>query len=152
MVNFYSLFKLEKIPSKKKNTLFIGVAKIDVTTGESWVYQTCQLDQLKCELSKSNPREIVIYGDLDDLQLPNQLVHRYKIPEHIHKISYRNEFLRKFFNHIGVLTPIEWLGLERHDQACVALVLVLDFVEKHNQKLLRALQPAKLIRQENLLS
>jgi DNA mismatch repair protein MutS len=151
--NFLFLIYAEEIPSgKNKTTLFLGVAKIDVTTGESWVSQTCRLDQLQGELTRSQPRELVIYGDLPDLHVPGQLVHRYDPPESVNKISYRNEFLRKFFPSTGVVTPIEWLSLERHDQACIALVLTLEFVEKHNPKLLKSLQPPTLIVPEELLT
>lgn len=53
------------------------------------------------------------------------------------KRHYHNYVLGKVFTHCGILTPIEYVDLERHQTARIAYVYALEHMQRHNENLLK---------------
>lgn len=61
------------------------------------------------------------------------------VPKDYYKISYQNEFLGKVFINRGVLTPIEYLDLEKNQLSVISYLLLLQFAYEHNEKIIENL-------------
>ena len=48
-------------------------------------------------------------------------------------INYQNKFLTNFFEIGSILSPIEYLDLEKNVSSTISLIILLDFVEQHNE-------------------
>ena len=61
------------------------------------------------------------------------------------RLDYQTAVLRKTFPSTGLLTPIEYVGLERNPDSVITLVYLFQFVYEHNETLLKHIQPPSLI-------
>lgn len=159
--NFLLTILIDFVPGYKNKPSFYsyGMSQIDVSTGETIVYQTCEQKQLEQHINACNYKEIALYFFQEDIQanspkflnFGSSLTHRYELDSNYTKATYRDEFLRGFFPSTGVLNPTEWLGLEKHEYGCIAFCCMMQFVNKHNPKLCQTMFPPKLISDNRLL-
>ena len=143
---------------KPVNLLTIGLSVIDLSTGSSVVYETSNfLDDANraCDetcrfLQTFQPREILI--NTRDLNSTRQellmqlgfgennapMIHCYmnQVPSEYHKLVFQNEFLGRLFKETGMLTPIEFLSLERFPVALMSYMLILNFCHQHMETIL----------------
>lgn len=65
------------------------------------------------------------------------------------KIDYQNAFLQKIYKHInfGLLQPLEFFGLEKHQTAALNAVLTLQFIGKHDAKYTQAIGNPRMIQE-----
>ena len=65
------------------------------------------------------------------------------------KVEYQNALFRKTHTHVsfGLLEPLEFFGLERHQSAALNAVLTLRFIGKHDAKYTQAIGNPKLIQE-----
>lgn len=135
--------------------LSIGTAAIDVSTGKNIIYECHSsfedkkkaLDDTIIFLSTISPRELLIHNksNLDKdflisyMDLDKKYCHYYNtIDDKYCKLNFQNEMLRNVFNKYNTLiSPIEYLELERLIYATISLVRVIDFLIDHNNKLLK---------------
>ena len=52
------------------------------------------------------------------------------------KITYQNEFLGKIYKKCGILSPIEYIDMEKLLYARLSFIILLDFAYKHNENLI----------------
>lgn len=153
----------------QKRLLSVGISGIDVSTGETWIYEigsTTQdpghaMDELLRFYQMYQPREIVFLGsdvtaeeraDIEDsigIQYDNtRSFHRlwdYKNLTEFTSVKYQNEFLKKAYNDCkSMLSPIEHLNLETYANARVAFTYMIQFAYEHNAKLIECLKPPQL--------
>ena len=86
-----------------------------------------------------NPREILVTtqnldkeGDLEEIfmlmEIGNRVVHvRNDLIEKTYlKKTYQNKFLKEIFGETGVLTPIEYLDLEKYPFGLISYISLID--------------------------
>lgn len=129
-----------------------GFATLDVFTGKSHVFE-CHGDQSLDELyrlvSTYQPREIVIFGHSkqrryqeirDYLDFGGSCKFHNKLhvfDENLIKMSYIETLLGKIYPHTGMLSPIEYINLERRPAALAAFAYLLNFAFLHNETVLK---------------
>lgn len=139
----------------------VGMSCMDLSTGKSFVHESYSsiidekygLDEATRFINSFNAKEIIIYRTESDnktrkgfmnkekiiayLELENKKVFYYtKLDKHLDKIAYQNEMLSKIYKDHGMLTPLEYLDLDRTLYAAIAFVALLDFSYKHNENII----------------
>lgn len=141
----------------KQPLLQIGVSTIDITTGETTVYEThsniddylYSLDEVFRIIQITNPCEILIHTVNIDmtqealikyLELDNYQVHFDMYSEtNILKNTYKTELLSKVFPNHGILTPVEFINMETLPFALISYMYLLEFTYEHNENIIKKL-------------
>lgn len=144
---------------KDINMLTIGLAAIDVSTGQSLVYQVCNmiddenraLDETYRFIQTLQPKEILINLNQVDfnesqlsayLDLSNRLVHYRStgLASDYRKLSFQNNFLRKVFTNTGMLQPIEYIDMEKWPTALISYLLMIEFCYDQNETIINQIE------------
>jgi DNA mismatch repair protein MutS len=152
--NIISIY-IDKEKIKNKLIYCIGLSSIDLTTGNSNVYEIINEEQkyvydisLKY-IDVYYPKEVILTGDFNDeekeyiiktLELTDKKIYIYKTNLVTQKKSYQNQFLQKIFLKSGLLSPIENLNLERYDYATISYINLLDYVYQCRPQILKNLK------------
>jgi len=140
----------------------IGMAAVDVTSGETVVYETASrpdnINEAEDEairwLHAFSPKELVVLGEAPRESLSiyencGALVHAGWQCAAANKIAYQNELFARAFdmgaNNAGLLSPIEALTLCPYELARTALAALLQFVHEHNETLVSQLSPPRFL-------
>ena len=124
------------------NTKYVmAVSYVDLTTGELFLFdeetvgdKTDMIQEISRVVALYAPREIVLIGEpIDKYHRPIDLA-LYKKP------AYQNTILRKVYPQTGLLTPIEYVDLERRCDAIVSLVYLIQFAYEHNETIISYLR------------
>ena len=128
----------------------VGLAAINLSTGKNYVHSFVTLkqdpgmwrDETYRLMQYYNPSECIVhYGD--DLKFTlSELSQMWDIDEHIihnntnsfpeiAKNSYQNEFLGKVFKETEMLSPVEFLDMEREKELLMSYILMIQFVYEH---------------------
>ena len=130
------------------------MSSIDLSTSSNSIYQTSILkndikavyEQIYRYIESFNPKEIIINsrdlteigkGDiLKNISMANRGCHCKvnDVPSNIFKISFINAILEKVFPNHGMLSPIEYLDLERKQTALYSYIILLQFAWDHNER------------------
>jgi DNA mismatch repair protein MutS len=150
----------------KNKVLSIGIAVIDVTTGNCKVFETSSktndysyaLDEAYRIINIENPREVVLFGERIDnvvslLELQGRCVHDMfsKHYDDFYNIKYQTKVLQKVYPKHGLLSVIEYLDLEKCPIATTSFVFLMEFVFKHNEHVLTKVQKPVMIESSNNL-
>lgn len=151
------------------NLPMVGISGVDLTTGNTFVYETGSTlqdpdfvnDETYRLIATYNPSEVIILSDKDygsqvktyllkNLNLSKLLAHlKWESFEYIKilaKLSYQIEILEKAFNkHRGMLSIIDNLNLEKFNLGRLALCLLLHFAWEHNVDLIKKLNHPEII-------
>ena len=134
----------------------IGMSSIDLSTGNNLIYETNifgnniqnVIEDIYRFLEANNPSEIILnYKNIEfneiqkiknNINLINRLLHlNIKIDNKFTKVSYQNQFLSKLFPDHGLLTPIEFIDLERKPIALLSYMIILQFSYEHNENIIK---------------
>jgi len=132
---------------------FAGFSAVDVTTGKCFVNEvystkedkTFALDEIFNTLQSYEISEIILTFDTN---LDKEFIHKYleldhyaiNQNQHRPKINYQNELFKKIFSIHSILSPIEYLNLERYPFASESLAILCDFIIEHDPALVEKLQ------------
>jgi len=146
--------------------LNFSLSVIDLSIGKSFLYEDINKDEkllfdnIYRIILKFNPEEIIIFGDDIDFDLiknninfNNKLLHN-KINEYskdIFNILYQEELLKKVYKNIGMLTPIEYIGLERNQELLISFINLIKFAYSHNEKIIENLYKPQIIENSSQL-
>jgi DNA mismatch repair protein MutS len=128
-----------------KKSFGLGVSCVDLSTSrttsiESYVDTHSINEELVRLCLLFNPKELVICSTKDiEVYEPNNVYFHNKISklsEDYFNKKFQNVILNKVFIEKGILSPIEFLNMERKQIALVSFVYMLEFVYEHNEKLL----------------
>jgi DNA mismatch repair protein MutS len=158
--NYLVSLYIEEEKQRDDTQLFaVGMSCIDLSKGDNMiheVYSKKEDDKLAFDeaiqfINKFSPKEIIINRKNNNstikmtkdellayLELDNRNVH-YKeneISKDFYNLSFKNEFLKKVFNNTGILSPIEYLDLEKMEYGLMSYILLLDFAYQHNEKII----------------
>ena len=141
------------IIGENRGTFYAGYSAIDVTTGKCFVNEvnstrddkSFALDELFSLLQTYNTSEVIVTyeGDIDKefvqnyLELSALTFHENKNRA---KIGYQNELFGKVFDINSILSPIEYLDLERYPYASESLTILIDFIIDHDPAIVEKLE------------
>ena len=128
----------------------VGYAAIDVTTGKTLVNEihstrddrTFALDELFNLLQSYHSSEVIVtlanpeidpewlLGYLEIKNLPHSFNESHP------RIAYQNELFARVFQIRSLLSPIEYLDLERYALTTEALAILIDFIIEHDEHLI----------------
>lgn len=133
---------------------WVGYAAIDVGTGKSFINEiygtkedkTFALDELFSLLKTYDTTEIIL--TLANPSLEKEMILEYletknrslSLNKERLKISYQNTLLGEVYGIRSILSPIEYLDLERYPMASEALCCVLEFIIEHDPALVQKLE------------
>lgn len=151
----------------------IGLSSVDLTTGECSVYEIFSvpgdekyaLDEAYRFITSNNPKEVIITRKEIDgismkkefllayLELDNKNIHymsNQNINKNFYKISYQNEFLGKIYKS-GMISPIEYIDMEKMYYSRISLITLFDFAYKHNESFINNLDKPTVFTSANHL-
>ena len=145
----------------QKLNLCYSISYTDITTGEIDILddmiatdETGMIHELSRILLSISPTELVMVTDEKQLDLKSLtlFLKGFSFPVHIrelapvfHQLAYQQAILRKVYTATGILSPIEYIQLEKRSDALTGFVYLLQFVYEHNEKLLAFLQRPTLV-------
>jgi DNA mismatch repair protein MutS len=151
--------------------LSIGLAYIDLSTGNSYVFETSSkpndplyaLDETFRIITATNPKEFVITGNIKHitdieiirhLELEGKYVHNLinDYDETFKKLSWQRQFLTKCFPNHGLLSPAEYINMERMVFALPAYIQLLQFAYKHSDTILSKINKPIIIDDNNVVT
>jgi DNA mismatch repair protein MutS len=156
----------------KKKMMLTSIAIFDITTSKTYLYENSIMNDTKLLLDDIyriikmyNPKELVIFGDSKNINIPfNELtvfLELNKICVHnnidnyckdINNINYQNEILKKVFKNTGLLSPIEYCNLEMKPNCIISFVYLISFIYEHNSNYVNTIsQPEFIINTNNLI-
>ena len=158
--NIVSLYITEESCHKNGQIIFsFGLSSIDLSTGYNVVYQDNRIyyeknaffEEIYRFIESFNPKEVIITTNnlnkikIDDIRLKinsaNKIIH---IEEFIDKkflnIHFQNSFLNKIFPNHGMLSPIEYIDLEKKSYALIAFLILLQFSFEHNERIIEKIK------------
>ena len=165
--NIVSVFITENNCYKSGHVIYTyGLSSIDLSTGLNTVYEgniiyydkNAFFEEIYRFIESHNPKEIIINTNeinkikIDDIRMRlnsnNRIIHSNnltnnltnKIDKNIFNINYQNSFLQKIFPKTGLLTPIEFLNLEKLTNATISYILLLQFAYEHNEKIIEKIK------------
>ena len=158
--NIVSIYLTEENCYKTGRCIFsFGISSIDLSTGFNVVYEdsimyyekNAFLEEIYRFIESYNPKEIIVnYNNINKLKIEdiraringvNRIVHyQTDIDKKYFNVTYQNTFLKKIFKNNGILSPIEYIDLEKKIYALVSYIVLLDFSYEHNVKIIEKIQ------------
>lgn len=147
-----------------KDYLNVGISGVDISTGQTWVYEASSSlynpsfaeDEAVRIIQSYQPREVVLIGSSDinekqkdtielilGVRYDNSKIYHLKWNVSINNyknLKHQNEILTKAYPNTGVITPLESLHLEKLDNSRVAFVYMIQFAYEHQDTFIRYLQ------------
>jgi len=138
----------------------IGYSAIDVSTGKTIINEihgtredkTYALDEIFNLLQTYKTSEVVLTFNSESID--KEWVYSYlEINASVHhsvnkkraKITYQNELFEKIYAIRSLLTPIEYLDLERHPYASESLAILCDFIIEHDKNIVEKMSRPTLL-------
>jgi DNA mismatch repair protein MutS len=163
--NFLMCFYVTQGSTKFGDFTCLSVSFMDLTTGETFVYRVDETQDSKILLQEATrvlttygPKELLIVYDKDILDIIDHFdqfpicIKKVQSSPTFQKISYQNTVLCKVFDQArGLLSPIEYIDLERDPNDVVCFCYLLDFAYQHNEKIIQKLYKPKIIVETNYL-
>ena len=136
----------------------VGIACIDITTGQSYVYEAySKEDDPKYALDEAirfiecyQPKEILIMGETFQKEVAmffdtyQQISIHHEWGDAFEKMyyqkAYQNAILTKAFQPKTMISAIEWIGLEQMPLALVTYCAMIQFTYEHNKDLVQKIE------------
>lgn len=157
----YIYLKDEQQLNSKKITS-IGMSTCDVTTGHVYVYEAYSsiydnkksLDEMALFVHTYNPKEIIIFIDSNETSVDyiknyldiNNIPTKYVkcVNKQYFKLSYQMEVIKRVYKNIGMLNPIEYIGMEKLTYSIVSFILLLDYLYSINPMIIENINSPKI--------
>jgi DNA mismatch repair protein MutS len=177
--NYLMSIYFEPHQNLKDDFYICAYSFIDLSIGNSYLFETSSrvgdlqygMDKLYQTIKLYNPREIIIninYKNINntwiynkekivnhlELEIDGRVYHyiENQIDDNYFKISYQNSFLGSIFKNTGILTPIQFLDIERYPNAIISYLILLEFAKGHRIDIVQKLsKPIIMENNENLI-
>lgn len=180
--NYLMCIYLEPHRNQKEEFYICAFSLIDLSVGNNYVCETSSrkgdfqfgIDKLYRVIKLYNPKEILIHINKEflnsegecfyytkerlttdlELEIDGRLVHFRQEPvsPQFFKPSYQNGFLGSIFPKTGMLSPIEFLDLEKYPSTVVCYMLLLEFAKQHRSDIIQKIsRPIFLENNDNLI-
>lgn len=141
--------------------LHLGISLIDVTTGNSYIYEAYSTstdpefskDEAFRILHTFQPKETICLGDLEQVNIQyNNLrfIWTEEKLKHYKNPAYQNTLLEKIFGK-HILSPIEHLHLEHQHNARIAFTYAIQFAYEHSSDIIKKIEPPISLKNETHL-
>jgi DNA mismatch repair protein MutS len=175
--NYLMSIYVEEFCEYKTNKLCItaGASLVDLGTGKTYVFECASksndinypLDELYRLIISYNPRELVInsrvknkssmlsyeqlvsYLDLDGKCVHNEF--EKQDSNEVYKLSYQEELLKTVYPSSGLLSRIDFIGLDRMPCGLISFIKLLQFVNNHNETILKKIHVPQILEASNSL-
>jgi DNA mismatch repair protein MutS len=158
--NYLMSIYLEEIKDHKtgKPHITLGLSIVDISTGETIVYETHStpddyryaFDEIFRFIQSHCPSEIILHCNniswskeeiIRYLEIGHITVHYdfYKDKPELLKQSIREEILNRVYSEMGTISPIEYIGLEKSYSALIAYIYLIQFTYEHNETIVEKL-------------
>jgi len=162
-----------------KLSIVVGAALVDLGTGKTYCFECASrsndihhpLDELYRIIVAYNPREVIICGklkmtdavsmvtfdkivrylDLDGKCVHNDYEKYASMCSELEKPSYQEELLTKVYGSSGILSKVDFLGLERMPSGLLSFIRLLQFVHGHNENILKKVQKPQVLEASSAL-
>jgi DNA mismatch repair protein MutS len=154
-----------------KNIISIGMTTCDVSTGIVFIHESYSIpedDKLSLEQTSKfiqtySPKEIIIYSDNSVPLTSHDYLKTYfdidsisvkflnDINKKYFKLSYQNDVIGNVYTKHGIITPLEYVGIERMTYATISFIMLLDYINSINSQILLKLCIPKKINNDNHL-
>jgi len=137
-------------------------ASIDLSTGKNTIYECYDtkdnLNNVKNETNKLvfsiNPCEIIIIDknniiNIDEIN--TTLIHKLDKDKKFTDPNYQNELLKKVFGKSALMSPIEFVGLERNGELLYCYIQLLQFAYEHDPNIIKRIQKPEYLSLTNQL-
>lgn len=157
MISIY--IEEEKQFRGKKYFMCVGLSVIDLSTGHSVIHEVISpiddknyaLDEVVRFINTYQPKEILLNTVNIKSIKSNELIsylemgdkfyrHNMDRPKDIHKITYQNKFLEKAFPNRGMLSPIEYLNMEKNIYSRMSFIILLQYAYDHKESIINNLK------------
>lgn len=164
--NLVSLYIESTVQKCGKQLVCIGISSIDLSTGECYIHEAYSsliddnysIDEAIRFINFTNPKELIIYNlsHIDKHKIyssfENKNIRYYdKIDKQYIKISYQNELLKNSYSDIGMLSPLEYLEMDRMPYCTISFVLLINYGYQHNNLLIKNINKPKNFQSNNKL-
>ena len=157
--NYVLAIYLEVVKNRDgRQNLGCGLCAIDITVGEVKYYEYNNTDfkivfeEIFRFMESLAPKEIIF--NLENCCIPfkeiqdNLEIYRYpyyirELAKDYSKLGYQNSILKKTFEIESPITAIEYLNLESQLLSIMAIMLAIDFIQEHDERILRHLHAPK---------
>ena len=157
--NYVLAIYLEVVKNRDgRQNLGCGLCAIDITVGEVKYYEYNNTDfkivyeEIFRFMESLAPKEIIF--NLENCCIPfkeiqdNLEIYRYsyyirELAKDYSKLGYQNALLKKTFEIESPISAIEYLNLESQLLSIMAIMLVIDFIQEHDERILRHLHAPK---------
>ena len=149
----------------KKIILSFSLSIIELSIGKVYLHENNSslfkdekilFDNIHRIILKYNPTEIIIFGDDIDFDLiknklnfdiNNNCIHNQidNYPKEIMDITYQNELLKKVYKNTGMLSPIEYINLEKNQELIISFINLIKFSYSHNDRIIENIHKPILI-------
>ena len=155
-IYFYNI----KDRKTKRNKLYFAISVIELSIGKVYLYEDFNnddkllFDNVYRIILKYNPNEIIIFGDDIDFKLIknnlniNDICIHNQIDNYERDIldsSYQIELLRKVYKNTGILSPIEYINLEKNQELLISFINLIKFSYSHNEKIIEKIHKPIII-------
>jgi DNA mismatch repair protein MutS len=157
--NYVLAIYLEVVKNRDgRQNLGCGLCAIDITVGDVKYYEYNNTDfkivyeEIFRFMESLAPKEIIF--NLENCCIPfkeiqdNLEIYRYpyyirELAKDYSKLGYQNSLLKKTFEIESPITAIEYLNLESQLLSIMAIMLTIDFIQEHDERILRHLHAPK---------
>ena len=144
-----------------KPILILGLSIADVTTGDNCVYETHSpiddhkyiFDEIFRFIQSHSPKEIIVHSDnLSDIGITNSYIIKsleinsdiirfdfYKDNKELLQFKFHEAILQKVFTDTGLISPVEYIGLEKNPNALLSYIYLIKFGYDHNETIIKKL-------------
>ena len=171
--NYLMCIYLEPHKNQKDDFYICAYSFIDLSVGDNYIYETSSrkgdfqygIDKLYQVIKTYNPKEILLYVNSEylngndwiytkeklavdlELDIDGRAFHyrNEAIPKNYDKVSYQNAYLGSIFPQTSMLSPIEYLDLEKYPSAIICYLLLLDFAKEHRQDIIQKISRPKIM-------
>lgn len=138
----------------------VGICVVDITTARVFIYENL-LEAVYNFVHVYKPKEVLCYNltenytkkyilemiDLDD----NNIKYYDEIDNEYGKKPYQESFLKKIYPNIGLLNIFEYLGICRYNDLIVGMIVMFNYINKINEKLIKNINKPEIWNNENEL-
>ena len=138
----------------------VGICVVDITTARIFIYENL-LEAVYNFVHVYKPKEVLCYNltenydkkyiletiDLDD----NNIKYYDEIDNEYGKKAYQESFLKKIYPNIGLLNIFEYLGICRYNNLIIGMIVMFNYINKINEKLIKNINKPEIWNNENEL-